>query len=252
MLLQLLSSVSLVAVVAFFFTFVAILIELYLISRKDKVKKEKKDVVLPDFAEGVFQPIKTSKNTPLTVKKAAIDKAPQQLSSRYVVGLIGLCVFVFLVVAISIVFKNNEQEVVETPLPSRPVVTKVPQRISPTVTEDKKLEEKDAELSLLEFDENEATNGANTQAQAPTPTTFLSAPTSTPTPLVFRAATATPQVTGAITTTLTPTKSMASLSGTLTPTKSSSPTLLKTGGDYNASLVAALISFGLIAFAFMF
>jgi hypothetical protein len=237
MFIAFLSSISKVAIVAFLFTFIAILIELYLISRKDKVKKEKKDVVLPEFTEGTFKPLDNVKNSPLAVKKAAIDRAPHEMSAKYVVGLISLCAIVFIGVAMSIVFKGNQDQIVDqAPLPTRPARPTAAVRISPTTS----VSDND-EVAIMTLDDETSSGEAGILAQAPSPTTFL--PTTVPTKVI----TLVPTV--IITTTIaTPTSSALSA----TPTKATTPTLLKTGTHYNASLIAAVISFALIAFAFMF
>ncbi len=241
MLITILSSISKIAIVAFLFTFIAILIELYLISRKEKVKKEMKDVVLPEFTEGVFKPLENIKNSPITVKKAAIDKAPKEVSTKYVVGLIGLCVVVFIIVAVSIAFKSNEEEVVDQTLPTRaPKPSVVQMQVSPT--DDPEVDED--EVALLTFEDEE---DASTLAQAPSPTSYF--PTTIPTKTVSLVPTNI-LVVPSKSLTLTP---VITSSATATPTKKAAvPTLLKTGSDYNASLVAIAVSFALIAIAFMF
>lgn len=239
MLITILSSISKIAVVAFLFTFIAILIELYLISRKERVKKEKKDVVLPEFTEGVFKQVDEVKNSPIEIKKAAVDKAPHEMSTRYVVGLIGLCVLVFIIVAISIAFKSSQEEVVDTSV-SIPTIAPKPTAMQAFPTDDPAIVDDEAELLTFEDEED-----VDILAQAPSPTSFI--PTTSPTTSI-----------SLVPTTVTPTKLLTltpviTSAATATPTKkATTPTLLKTGGDYNASLFAAVISFALIAIAFMF
>ncbi|MBP9816217.1 hypothetical protein KBD09_03225 [Candidatus Woesebacteria bacterium] len=244
MFVSFLSSISKVAVVAFLFTFVAILIELFLISRKEKKKEEKKDVILPDFKENSFKSADTVSNTPLTVKKAAIEKSSKQISAKYVIGLVGLCVLVFIVIAVSIIYKGNQQEelVDQVPLPTRAARPS----IAPTVTQGVE----DDVVELLDFTEDESgSDEAGILAQAPSPTAILVLPTSAPTIKLAVSPSVTPMVLKSLT--LTPTAMLTSSIST-TPTKSTAPTLLKTGGSYSAGLFAAVLSFALIAFAFMF
>ncbi len=243
MFISFLSSISKVAIVAFLFTFVAILIELFLISKKDKKKSEKKDVILPDFKESSFKSNDTVSNVPLPVKKVAVAKSSKQISAKYVVGLVGLCALVFIGIAASIMFKGSpEEELVEQiPIPTSVVRPSVH---TPTISQGVD----DDTVELLDFEEEGSSDEAGLLAQAPSPTAIISLPTTVPTiqsnisptvtPMVLRSLTVTP-------TTPSPTK-ITSL------TKSASPTLLQTGTSYNAGLFAAVLSFALIAFAFMF
>jgi len=233
MFMTLLSSISKIAIIAFSITFILILVELYLMSKKEGKKVEKKDVVVPDFNKGATAAAQVFDNVPITVKKAAIDRGPHQISPQYVFGLVGLCVLVFIGVVVSVMLKNKqpEQIVQVQPLPSRTVPFPTAKRptVTPGVVDDT--------VEIMDIADEVSSESAGVQSQAPSPTPYVFiSPTmasTSPTPSISLSLSVTP--------TYTPTKPVTK-----------APTLLKTGGEYRAGLVAATISFALIAFAFMF
>ncbi|KXK12039.1 MAG: hypothetical protein UZ22_OP11002000156 [Microgenomates bacterium OLB23] len=241
MFIAFLSSISKIAIVAFAFTFVAILIELYLISRKEKKNAHKRGVVLPDFQHGVFGGVQPVINSPLEVKKVQAEHAPHQISPSYVFGLIAVCGVVFIATAFFMFYKGGE-EVVEAPLPTR--VPKATAKVTPALTVTAVPQED--EVELLDYsaedtldDVQEVADEVQLLAQAPSPTPFSPTATLIPTIIIT-----------AVPTTITPTQ-FVSTSPTLSPTVTKKPTLLQTGGSYSVSLVAIVASFALIAIAFI-
>ena len=244
MILTILTSISKVAIGAFALTLGAILVELYLISHKEKLNQDKKNIQIPEFGSGIFKPHMDAATEPVKIKKMKEKTNFRGVPPKYIFGFIGICAVIFAVVALVTVFQNKSElsEEKNITLPAgRENKIKIPSP-SPTITV--ALAQGGGILSMPTVTATptmltptpQPTSQAEVFAQAPSPTAIVTPTITALSPTSTLIATKTPSP--------TPTK-------TTTPTKATTPTLPVTG-NYNMSWLLIAASFALIAFAFIF
>ncbi len=268
---EILNSVSKIAIVAFVITLGIVIYEIYLTAKKHKETVLKKDIKLPEFKQNSIDTLPTS---PHIKKIKTLAKKKDKIS--FVVMAVSLALLLagaFVAYKIYTGQRGNIRE--ERPIEIVPIPT--------ILVEPSPEEEKEATQSfsfglgdnepLAEEDKSAVSTTDTDKEISPTPS-LTSAPTKIPTPypegvdddgddldIEYGGSdtdqeTYPPKITPGLTAAYTSVSPTMMLSGTITKNPSTTttgtvPSKLPESGIYTQSLIIAVISIGLIAFAFI-